>query len=114
LRNNTAGVHVQDGQQQGISFLPMDVDILNVHTQLLHGFNGFLYSKANKLPFFPTAANDHATQKMVLFHQAVYFLFVNHKAIGLQVLGDFDVSGKKHKLLRKHKADTDHYTVVAD
>ena len=114
LRKNAAAVDVQHREQERISPFAMDVDVLDVHAQLLHGTHRFLHPEANELPLFTTGADHHATKQMLLFHQPVHLFMVNDKAKRLQVLADLDVTGKEHELLGEHKADGDHHTLVLD
>ena len=92
----------------------MDVHILDVHAELLHRPHRLLHPEADKLPLFTPGEDHHATKQVILLHQPVHLLFIDHKAIRLQVFTDLDLAGKEHELLRNHKAVGDHHTLVLD
>jgi hypothetical protein len=73
-----------------------------------------LHTKADELPLFTTGSDHNSTQQVVFFHQPVHLLFVNVKAIRLQVFCDLHIPGKEHELFCEHKANANYHTLIAD
>jgi hypothetical protein len=66
----------------------MYVDILDIHTHMLKGFFGFDLPEANKLPGDSDGTNPSIEQKMVSFHQPVYFFMVDDIPFILEFIPD--------------------------
>lgn len=114
LSQNTAGVHIQNSQKQGISFFTLDIDVLDIHTQLLHRTHRLLNPETDKLPLFAATADHCSTEQMLFFHQPVDLLFVNQKAIRVQILTNLHISSKEHELFPKHKSNADDHTFISN